>query len=187
MWDKLNHFINGLRFSLRERRREQRPKKKTNWDTYQAVDVFIRQGKAYIPTMARTEPGRGPSYIAISPVDITNLDIDELSAGIERSYKVGNPILPAPKLGEMAQLPHPLPKAANVRSWKQLYDNARSYSLAWDEDYIVRNVMVRPVRGRGFVVEPSLTLRFPIDTPISELARSILDDARLHPEVFKGN
>jgi hypothetical protein len=186
MWGKLNHFFNRFRFDSRKRSRGEATEKTISGDVYHAVDVFIRQGKAYIPTMARTESGQGPSYIAVSPVDITNLDIDKLSAAIARSYKAGNPVIPAPKLGEMAQLPHPLPKAANVRSWKQLYDNARSYSLSWNEDYIVRNVLVRPVRGRGLVVEPSLTLRFPIDTPVPELARSILDDARLHPEVFKG-
>jgi hypothetical protein len=153
-------------------------------DILHSLHVFIRQGKAYLPIMARTESS-GPAYIITGPVITTELSVNELSAAMNQSYQAGNPVIKRPGPKEISRLPHPLTQAAKVRSWRKLFEGARSYGINWHKNEIKYSVGVKSQKHRG--MEPDLTLNhsFPVGTPINEIAKYILDDVIKYPEVFE--
>jgi hypothetical protein len=56
--------------------------------------LFVRKGKVFIPTVARTEAGY---YLGIEPIAVIDCqDRNAVSSGLVDAIKRGNPIIPTP-------------------------------------------------------------------------------------------
>lgn len=149
----------------------------------ESVTIIVRDGKAYIPTEAKTDLG---VYIMTSPVYTISLDIDnnELTNAIERVLKAGNPKIPHPTLYEMDHLPQPVLKAAGVKSWKKLAEGGTSYSIIFGKEKISLYFSKHDKKGR-FTTDILKTRHFPVNTEIKIIVQIILDDFHSRPELYR--
>lgn len=145
-----------------------------------AVDVFVRRGKSYIPTLAKTDMG---VYMTVAPVYMVDLDIDKLTETIEQMCKTGNPDIPHPTRDEAKHLPQPLLKAAKVNSWKKFAEGGTSYAISWRKEDIILGFYKLDEKGR-FVNDMPKERHFPIRTDIRKIAQVILEDVFSHPELL---
>ena len=88
--------------------------------------LIIRKGKAYIPTMAKTEAG---FYMGMDPIEVVDTaDRREVEDAVMRAITRGNPVVPTPTRDSYP--PSPLLKAANVKSLSTFEKSARSCKLS---------------------------------------------------------
>lgn len=111
-------------------------------------NIYLRNGIAYVPTVAQAESGGHLGYFMdIEPVIVVPATERETlkRAIIERMIK-GNPIVPAPTRDGF---PKPiLPKYANVKSWSAFENNALLWTISKkDGDYNISPQRKRPDRG----------------------------------------
>jgi len=147
------------------------------------VSINIRKGKAYIPTLARTELG---VYITVDPVYTVDLNIGNLTQIIEKVLKTGNPRIPHPTREELSHLPDPVLKAAKVSSWKKLAEGGATYSISQQDEGFDLEFYKKDEKGR-FITDTSKTRRFPLGTELKEIITIILEDVNSHSEFDKRN
>jgi len=88
--------------------------------------LVVREGKAYVPTVAKTEAG---FYMGIEPVEVVDtVDRREVENAVMRAIARGNPVVPTPTRDSYP--PSPLLKAANVRSLSALEKSAQTWKLS---------------------------------------------------------
>jgi hypothetical protein len=142
------------------------------------IGIFIRESKAYVPTVARLDSG---VYQQIAPVYTADLTVDELTAAVEQAIAAGHTRLPHPSEEELKHYRNPLLAATRARSLKALIKSGASYTIAWADDAVILYLSARDKQGR-FIYGPAI--RFPLDSPIRPITQAILDDVPSHPEVL---
>jgi hypothetical protein len=144
-------------------------------------NLYIRSGKAYIPSMAKSDVG---VYIEIEPVAVVDLKFDDLLAAIGNSVQKGNPTIPHPSWDEMKTLPQPVLKAAKVRSWRQFVQKVKVYSIEQNANGFELKYFERAKKGNGFFSDNSRTKKFSRDTALQEIVQAVLLDVQEHPELL---
>ena len=142
------------------------------------VIMFVRKGKAYIPTLAKTDKG---VYVTINPVFTVELNIAELMRVTEDILKIGHPEMKHPTKDQLAKMGHPMLKAADVSSWKKLSEGGTAYWIIWRKEEIVLEFSKKGERG-SFAVDSSKTQHFPNGTDLRMILQVMLDDLKSHPE-----
>lgn len=153
-----------------------------------SVSMTVRQGKAYLPTLYRSE--KYHLYARREPVLVADLTLEGLLAAIEHMKVRGNPSIELPEDPEEwrrwvreAKRRGPELKAAGVKSWKEFGQKARAYEIDWtDEKVIVQ--MSKPFAKGGFTFDRRGTLEFPPDTPLRTIVKVILADIQSNPELL---
>lgn len=149
-----------------------------------SADLFIKNNKAFIPTIAEVKDKYG-SYL-MAPVQTCSLDLKELSTELKKAlYK--EKILISPKQrDELLELKKkrkdPLLKILNSSSWRNLAQTSALYSIQPDKEETEWNIYLSEFSKRGAYRK---LRNFPIDTPIEELVKFILDDVKKFPHVLK--
>jgi hypothetical protein len=88
--------------------------------------LTIRKGKAYVPTMAKTEAG---FYMGMEPIEVVDIeDRQEVENAVIRAITRGNPLVPTPLRDNYP--PSPLLKAANVSSLSTFEKSAQTWKLS---------------------------------------------------------
>lgn len=144
-----------------------------------AVNIFIRKGKAYIPTLAKTDMG---VYMDIDPVYIVDPNIDNLANAIDQVFRTGNPKIPHPTRDQIKRLPHPVFKAAKVSSWKKFTEGCKCYGISWVYDGLILEFF-KLGEKRSFIPDRPKTRAFPPGTNMREIVQAILDDLHSRPEL----
>ena len=144
-----------------------------------SVEVYIRQGKAYVATIGDCEIAR----IVTEPIYPVNLTLDELAEAIEKVYHAGTPNLPRPPRDKLYNIPQPLLKIMKVSSWKKLAQGGTVYGISWLDKEVIVSFTKLDQKGR-FVSDMPKELRFPIGTGIRQIAQVILEDALFRPELL---
>ena len=143
------------------------------------VGVIVRQGRAYIPTTARTPKGL---MVAINPIYTVECNLENLVQIMERMEVVGNPQI-ADLDWEAFHRHDPTLQAAKVRSWKELAQGGASYTIEWlPGEEITLYTSMLDKRGR-FVDDPAKTRTFPPNTPTSVVVGAIWSDICSRPEL----
>jgi hypothetical protein len=144
---------------------------------YTTSSVFVRQGKAYVPTVGDT----GTLDMITGPVYTVNLSVEELTEVLEKVFRAGNPKIPQPTRYEMEHpRDDPLLKAAKVSSWKKLAQGGAAYGILWRSNDVTLD-MSRP--SSKFEWDASKPRHFPPDVDMWEIAQTILDDVHSRPEL----
>jgi hypothetical protein len=106
-------------------------------------NVYVRDGKVYVPTMAQTQAGY---YLEIGPVDVVQIsDTALLCNALARVVRMGNPVVPTPTRAAFPKWV--VLEAAGVKSRKAFERTAQlwrirktpssfrfSQASKWDED-----------------------------------------------------
>src|ERR1051325_10525742 len=105
--------------------------------------LIVRKGKAFVPTMARTEAG---FYMGIDPVEVVDMfDKTALEQAMLRAIARGNPTVPTPARDNY---PDVLLKYAKVKSLSSFERHAQTWKIAARENtYLIASY--RPVEGGG--------------------------------------
>jgi hypothetical protein len=144
------------------------------------VSIYVRKGKAHIPTLAKTETG---VYLTIDPVYTIDLNVDNLTTAINIVRKAGNPRIPHPTRDEIIRLPQPVLKASKVNSWKKMAEGGTSYTISFETENIVLYFTKLDEKAR-IISDTSKTLQFPPGTSIKDIVQAILDDVQSRPELY---
>ncbi len=148
------------------------------------IDITIRSGKAYIPTLYRDEKHR--LYFSQEPVSVVDLAFESLLEAIRKKMEEGNPPIEVPNVQEFLKkrsIP-PVTKAAGFKSWRSFIKKARAYGISFLEDKILVT-MSSPSKGGWLVYDPKKTREFPPDTPLEEVVRVIWEDICSTPELWE--
>jgi len=144
-----------------------------------SVDVYIRQGKAYVATIGDCEI----ADIVTEPIYIVNLTLKELAEAIEKVFRAGTPKLPRPPGDKLYNIPQPLLKIMKVSSWKKLAQGGTAYDISWYSQNIIISFFKNDEKGR-FVTDMPKERHFPAETDIWQIAQVILEDALSRPELL---
>jgi hypothetical protein len=145
----------------------------------QVVVIWIRRGKAYIPTQAQTEAGY---FMGIEPIYIAELTKDDLKIALEKTLAAGHPKVATPTRDDLLNRKDPLLKAAKVRSWKEFERNAIAFGVTWTTDTIILDIGNESTK---FQNDPERQRKFPFTTPLSTIIEIILAEIKSRPELFQ--
>lgn len=153
------------------------------------IEITIRSGKAYIPTLYRDEKHR--LYFSKEPVLVVDLALESMLEAIRKKMEEGNPPIETPEDPEefrrwlkKSKSTSPEAKAAGFKSWRPFAKKARAYGISFLEDKIIVT-MSGPSRGGWLVYDPKKTREFPPDTPLEEVVRVIWEDICSTPELWE--
>lgn len=153
-----------------------------------SVSITVRQGKAYLPTLYRSE--KYHLHASREPVLVADLTLESLLAAIEHMKARGNPSIELPEDPEewrrwvrKAMRQGPELKAAGVKSWKEFGQKARAYGIDWTDEKVIVH-MSEPFAKGGFTFNRSGTLEFPADIPLRTIVEVILANIRSNPELL---
>ncbi len=158
-----------------------------------AVDITVRAGKGYLPTLHKSE--KHHLYVPREPVLVAELTPEGLAAAIRQKLAEGNPPIELPE--DRAEFSKwwkeatrgkgkssPVVKAAGVKSWKEFGQKARAYSIGWTDNRIIVD-MSKPFERGGFLYDPKKAREFPPDTPLEQIVEVLLEDMRSIPELWE--
>jgi hypothetical protein len=131
-------------------------------------NLYLRNGVAYVPTVAQTQAG---FFIDIEPVEaVPASDAEALEGAIKQTLKRGNPRIPTPT---RAAFPMPVVlKHAKVRSWSAFERNSTNWTIVEkDGHYQIK-------RGRkradgGWEDDPEHVEVLPHGVELNEIAQRI--------------
>ncbi len=139
------------------------------------VIIWIRQGKAYIPTQAQTEAGY---FMGIEPIYIAELTKDDLQIALEKTLAAGHPKVTTPTRDEFPNRKDPLLKAAKVRSWKEFERNTIAFGVTWTADTIILDM---GDESTEFQDDLRKQRKFPLNTSLSTIIEIVLEDIKSRP------
>jgi hypothetical protein len=148
----------------------------------QVVGIDVWRGKAYLPTIARSESGK---YLDMEPVYIADLTVSDLAKAIQAVKDTGHELVPDPKTRqELLAHESPILAATGARSWKELAQTGANYSIDWTENEIRIDMSRLDEEGRWESDPNKVRILLP-DTPLEVVVEIILDDVKTRPEVFQ--
>jgi hypothetical protein len=144
---------------------------------------YTHSGKAFVAITASTPS----SYRQIGPITVVNIsDKNALISAIVNMITLGNPEIPAVDYRSPENHPskHPILKLAKMKSWNAFEKAGRCYTLtSLPGEYRIPNMIKMP--PRGYSEDYNNCMRFPITTPISEvaerLANKIIAESQAQP------
>jgi hypothetical protein len=134
--------------------------------------LVVRKGKAFIPTMARTDAG---FYIGMEPVEVVDAtEREEVENAIMRAITRGNPPVPTPSPGDYPKSPPQ--ERAKVKSPSAFERSAQRWKLSrhggtWE---IVPYKRVKPA---GAVEDRDLMEVPPDSEPLPTVVRRLVERA----------
>ncbi len=157
------------------------------------TDIFVRSGKAYLPTLYFNE--RHHLHFAREPVLVVDLTseaaFEALVEAVRKKMEEGNPLMEVPEDPEefrrwlkKMKSTSSVAKAAGFKSWRPFAKKARAYHMGFLEDKIIVD-MSGPSKGGWLVYDPKKTREFPPDTPLEEVVRVIWEDICSTPELWE--
>lgn len=145
-----------------------------------AVNIYIYRGRAYLPTQAIFESG---IWVDMQPVLTSALNAEELVAAIMKVIEAGHPTLPEPTPKEWQRRKDPVLAATKARSWKALAREGAAYAVQVTDNEIRVDMSYTDQKGRWRFSNEKARI-FALDTPLTEVAKAILEDVRSRPEVL---
>jgi hypothetical protein len=136
--------------------------------------VYVRQGIAYVPTVAQAEAG---FYIGIEPVvAVPATDVDAVQAAVRQAIGKGNPRIPTPS---RAAFPQPVVlKHARVKSWSAFEKGASLLTISRkDERYKIQAGRKR--HDAGWEPDPSQIELMPEGADVEAVAERVSSAVRL--------
>lgn len=134
--------------------------------------LFVRKGKVFVPTMARTEAGY---YLGIEPVAV--IDCDDRGAihsVLVDTIQRGNPVIPTPSRSNFPR--DPLLKYANVKSISTFEQTAQCWKVGrYANEYVI--APYRPSSSGGSQEDNSSRESLPLDQPIQSIVQRLMDKA----------
>jgi hypothetical protein len=132
--------------------------------------VYIRNGTAYIPNVARTEAG---FYMGIEPVRIITLDdFPSLASAIGQAMASGNPQVPTPTRDDYKK-PF-LINVSGVKTWKAFERKGACFTIFLDDKQLEISESGRNEEG-GWVDDPSLSQTLAVNSSAKEIAKCIIE------------
>jgi hypothetical protein len=131
-------------------------------------NVYLRNGMAFIPTVAQTDAG---FFLDVDPVGVVSAtDTEALQHAIKQALGRGNPKVPAPT---RAVFPKPvLLKYAKVKSWPAFEKGCLNWTIVEkDGVYHVKQGRRRP--DRGWEDDPKRIEALPPGAGIDEVAQRV--------------
>jgi hypothetical protein len=131
-------------------------------------NVYLRQGVAYIPTVAQTDAG---FFLDVDPVAVVSAtDTEALQHAIKQAIGRGNPKVPAPT---RAAFPKPvLLGYAKVKSWSAFEKGCLSWTIVEKNGvYCVKPGLKRP--DHGWEDDPKRIEALQPGTDIDEVAQRV--------------
>ena len=116
------------------------------------------------------------AMLAIEPVDKVPFTVDELASALMRAKDRGNPTVPTPEKYDAEM--DVLLKATGAKNWKEIARNGPAYSLEWSDSGEITLYLSELDKQGRYASGIGKTLRYPADTPIYDIARTIVEDAR---------
>lgn len=134
--------------------------------------VYVRNGTAFVPNVARTEAG---FILDVEPVRVAKLnDTPSLESAIEQAMAAGNPRVPTPTRDEYKK-PF-LIGLAGVRTWKAFERTGACFTVFRGEDGLEITETARNDDGE-WVEAPSLNQNLPGNSPALAIAKRIAERA----------
>lgn len=131
-------------------------------------NVYLREGMAFIPTVAQTDAG---FFLDVDPVGVVSAtDAEALQHAIKQAIGRGNPKVPAPT---RAAFPKPVVlRYAKLKSWTAFEKGCLNWTIVEkDGGYHVKQGRRRP--DRGWEDDPERTEALPPGTGIDEVAQRV--------------
>lgn len=132
------------------------------------VVIWIKQGKAYLPTQAQTEAGY---YLGIEPIYIANLTKEDMTIAIEKVLATGHPRVSTITREEFRHRKDPLLAITKSKSWKDFENDAIAFTISWTEDKVVLNITDKSSKFQHDLNREHI---FPPETPLDMIVESIL-------------
>jgi hypothetical protein len=138
--------------------------------------IYVRQGIAYVPTVAKAEAG---FYLDIEPVAaVPATDVDAVQAAVRQAIGTGNPRVPTPT---RAAFPKPVVlKHARVKSWSAFEKGASQWTISREGDrYQIQAYRKRP--DAGWEPDPSRVELLPEGAGVEAVAERVSSSVRSLP------
>jgi hypothetical protein len=129
-------------------------------------NLYLRNGTAYVPTVARTEAG---FFLDTDPVEVVPaVNTEALRDAVKQAIARGNPRVPTPT---RAAFPKPVVlKYAKVKSWSAFEKGCSNWTIVETNGlYQIKRGRKRPDRGWGD--DPTQIEMLPPGTDIDEVAQ----------------
>jgi hypothetical protein len=129
-------------------------------------NLYLRNGTAYVPTVAQTEAG---FFLDIDPVEVVPaIDTEALRNAVKQAIGRGNPRVPTPT---RAAFPKPVVlRYAKVKSWSTFEKGCSNWTIVEKGGlYQIKRGRKRP--DRGWEDDPTQIEALPPGTGIAEIAR----------------
>jgi hypothetical protein len=127
---------------------------------------YLRDGTAYIPTVARR--ASGPIYTDIEPIVVLPLsDISALCRALLEAVARKNIIIPDPD-PKALRAPPVILKYARVRSWSAFFRNAWTWSIR-NDDGVYKIIGYRKQPKGYWEQDPNQEIKFPVGTRLDEV------------------
>ena len=134
--------------------------------------LIVRKGKAYVPTMARTEAG---FYLGMEPIEVVDTaDRQEVENAVMRAITRGNPVVPTPSRDSYP--PDPLLKSANVKSLSTFEKSAQRWQLAKRQG-AYEIVPYKSVKPAGALEDREQTELVPDSEPLPVVVHRLVERA----------
>jgi 2-polyprenyl-3-methyl-5-hydroxy-6-metoxy-1,4-benzoquinol methylase len=151
------------------------------------ANVMVTKGKAFVTMLARTATGNA----TCAPVREVNPNVADLAAALTGVFQAGNLSCETPGAEEPGSKYDPRLTAAGFRSWEELARQGAFYLIYRDEPSIHLDVsqhfQTRRRRGeKAYVLmDKAKSLTLPSETPLADIARLVMEDAKRRPEVWR--
>jgi len=132
------------------------------------VVIWVKQGKAYLPTQAQTEAGY---FMGIEPIHIANLAKEDMITAIEKVLATGHPRVPTLTREEFRHRKDPLLAITKSKTWKDFERDAIAFTITWTENEIVLNITDKSSKFQHDLNRQHI---FPLETPLDMIVESIL-------------
>jgi len=129
--------------------------------------LYLRDGIAYVPTMARTQAGYSTYIEPIYVVPAANTG--DLQHAIHKAIDSGNPRVPTPPRAT----PHPVLKYAGVKSWSAFEKNACYWTIL-EKDGVYQIKPGRKAKPRGWEDDVEKIESFPPGTAADEVIKRLI-------------
>jgi hypothetical protein len=134
--------------------------------------LIIRKGKAYVPTMAKTEAG---FYMGMEPIEVVNTtDRQQVENAVMRAITRGNPVVPTPSRDSYP--PSPLLKVANVKSLSTFEKSAQTWKLSKTQG-AYEIVPYKRVKPAGSLEDKEQTELVPDSEPLPVVVHRLIERA----------
>ena len=131
-------------------------------------NVYLRNGTAFVPTVAQTDAG---FFLDIDPVGVVSAtETKALQDAVKQAIGRGNPRVPTPT---RSAFPKPvLLKYAKVKSWPAFERGCLSWTIV-EKDGVYRVKQGRKRPDRGWEDDPEKIEELPPGTGIDEVAQRV--------------
>ena len=138
------------------------------------ASIIIRNGKAYMPVMGKTDLGL---FVDTEPVFICDLFIEEMARNLQNVKQAGHPHIQLLSPEEHKKHSNLILRATEAKSWKELAQTGLSYTIGWNDDGVLIQMSRLDKKGR-WEFDPDKNRGLPLDTPLRDLIQIILWDLK---------